>query len=549
MASKSADRAAHAGFTYVIAAYGVKYAAFIAPLLESIEACAAEPAAPGARGLVLYQDLPEREVLALAHAYPGFEFRLHTHATGRDVMHAIPRKMHAWLEGARAFPDRAVAFLDCDTLLMRSIDDVASIDVSSSWDILFTWKDELFPINTGVMLARDGAVAAHVFGAMLTRIERLIADKGAFATAVGSSGAADQHALREIIGFCNYDRTITRPVTHAGVTREVAFRGEPCRVWNETNCRGLDDALRIVHYKTGWHPILLENAPFTRNRPETACAAMFRHWHQTEQASAARIARSLAFEGARRAFDCFQTIAGGYEERGILHSEMLAVCGVSDLLNVDVVIESGRCRGQSTLVLSRYFEGRDVKIVSIELMKDENAPFAEARLAHFANTQLLYGDVNDLLPGILAQHAGKRVALLLDGPKGQPALDIARAMFAQHPNLVCAFVHDMRLDTPQRPAAEREPMRSFFTDDEGYLRAFSALDGACMPGPGQPITMHTWRPFMKGEDRIPAYGPTLGVFFGRPAGEARFASAPAQGTAANTNPAAHAVQHTVAEKV
>lgn len=507
---------------FVTAVYGGKYAAFLAPWLQALRESGGEGAR--AEGLVLYQDVPEREIEALRGAYAGFEFVPHGvpgDGETSDIMRTIPRKFHAWLEGAKRastrWAGRPVVFMDCDAVVYREMGE--ALEDGSDWDVLFTWKDEVFPINTGVMAARSGAVAAHVFGAVLARVESILADKGRFAQAVGSSGAVDQHALREIIGFCNYDAAFHRPVTVNGETREVVFRGEPCRVFNETNCRAIegDEELRVIHYKTGWHPILLEGKEFTKNRPEAACGQMFKHWHALEERAGAHVAASLVKGAAREHVERFVDIAGGYEERGILHSEMLAVCGVSAAMGADVVIESGRCRGQSTLVLAKFFKGTKTKVVSIELEKDENAAFAEERLRPYGHVELLYGPAAAHLPEILGRFPGKKVTLLLDGPKGLEAIALARTAMVNSPEIMATFIHDMRIDQPQRKAVMEEPFRTFFTDDPAYVREFGNLDEACLPRQGQGITMHTWRPFMKGNDKIPAYGPTLAVLLPRPA--------------------------------
>ncbi|HYE62350.1 MAG TPA: class I SAM-dependent methyltransferase [Phycisphaerales bacterium] len=519
---------------FITAAYGHKYAAFLAPLLHSLRENSPED--QPAHGLVLYQDIPQREIDILKLAYPTFSFAHHDFplrtqsssgepdaSSGEDVMHTIPRKFHAWLEGAKRFPARPLVFLDCDTVLFRPLAD--ALDNGADWDILFTWKDELFPINTGVMAARRGDVAAHVFAAILARIESTLADKQAFARAVGSSGAVDQHALRELIGFCNYDATFHRDITRNGDTRSIVFRGEPCRVFNETNCRAIDNNpdLRIIHYKTGWHPILLEGKEFTKNRPETACAQMFKHWHALEDRASAHTAATIVKHAARQHVERFLDIAGGYEERGILHSEMLAVCATSAALDADIIIESGRCRGQSTLVLAKFFENTRTKIISIELEKDENAAFAEQRLAPYKHVELLYGPAAAHLPTLLARYHDKKITLLLDGPKGLEAIALARTSMQQAPHIAATFIHDMRIDQPQRAAIAAEPFRTFFTDDPAYIREFGNLDEACLPRQGQPITIHTWRPYMKGNDKIPAYGPTLAVLLPRPARDANTA--------------------------
>jgi hypothetical protein len=509
---------------YVITVYGDKYAAFLGPLLESILDRSAPTQSPsGPIGTVIWQNIRPSEVALLQRFYPNFEFVESSFPSGDDIMHAIPRKMYAWLQGAQRFPDEPVCFVDCDTVLHRPVEEL----FDGTWDILFTWKDELYPINTGVMMARKGEIAAHLFAAMLTRIERKLSSKYEMQVAVGSSGAADQHALREIIGFCNYDRTFSRNVSHEGVDREIRLRGVPCEQFNQTNCRPLTPDLRIIHYKTGWHPILLENAAFTANRPEAACAQMFQYWHELEERASSTGLQRLVQHAARQARSDFQKICGGYEERGILHSEMLAVCGLCRELGVERIIESGRCRGQSTLVLSRFFEGSPVRIDSIDFARDENAAFAEERLRPYAATTLHYGNSQRLIPQLLAESPQKPTAILLDGPKGFEALELARRCFAEHPNIVAVFIHDMRRGTPQRDQSPALPFRTFYTDESGYLDEFASIDDACLPSDPAGITEHTWRPNHKGLDPIPSYGPTLLVAVPRPA-KALFLSKPIQ---------------------
>jgi len=496
---------------FVVTVYGPKYAAFLGPHLTSlVETYPALETTGGAGILVLWQDVPAREVAALRAAFPCACFIETAFPTGDDIMHAIPRKVHAWLAGAESaaedYPDRPVVFIDCDAMLIRPIDDLLAGD----WDVIFTWKDEVYPINTGVMVAREAAAAAHLFRAMLPRIERMVARKEDLAMAVGSSGAADQHALREIIGFCNYDRTFPRAVTVGQTTREIIFRGEPCRILNETRCVPIGSFLRVVHFKTGWHPILLDGKAFTANRPRAACAEMFALWNGLVLRAEARIAASIVHVGAARAVDRFRTIAGGYEERGVLHSEMLAVCSAFEALGVDVVIESGRCRGQSTRILAEFFAGAPTKVVSVELVRDANADFAETRLGGYGNVELLYGDTERMLPELLERFRGRRIGLLLDGPKGVAALSLSRRAFESSPDVAVSCIHDMRIDFPQRAAAADYPFRAFFTDEAEYRGLYAALDDACLPT-GE-ITVHTWRPFKKGHEDVDGYGPTLGVF-------------------------------------
>lgn len=489
---------------FVTTIYGAAYAPFLGAHLHSIAR-----AYPRARGVVLWQDLPEAEVAVLALAFPAWRFEKTNLPMHGDVNQRIPRKLHAWKKACELCPEAPVCFIDCDTLVVRPLPELEQ----DGWDIVYTWKDEVFPINTGVMLARSPGAAAALFTEMAERVERIVSDAGRLAQAVGASGAADQHALREIVGFCNYDKDVTRSMGG----RELVFRGVPCKRLNETNCRPITPDLSVIHYKTGWHPILWEGKPFTANRPEHKCREMLEYWRATEREAHAGIAKAAVNHACRGARPRFAPVADGYEERGILNSEMLAVCGLCSALNVDVVIESGRARGQSTLVLGRYFAGTSTRIVSVELYRDADAEFAESRLAAFPNVELKYGDSLALLPRLAQEMAGLRIAVLLDGPKGQTAIDLARALMAQSPSVVAAFLHDTRRDTPQRASLESMGSRVFFTDDEVYVAEFGALDESCAPRPGAAITEHTWRPRMKGHDAIPSYGPTLAVMLPTPA--------------------------------
>ena len=488
---------------FITTIYGAGYAPFLGPHLHSIAR-----AYPDARGTVLWQDVHESEIALLSLAFPNWTFSRTSLSHGSEVHQRIPRKLHAWRQACAHCPDAPLCFLDCDTLVVRPFDDL----LSPGWDILYTWKDELFPINTGVLVARGPRAAEALLADLTLRVERIVSDPARLNQALGSSGAADQHALRELIGFCNYNGDALRTVGG----RELVFRGIPCRRLNETNCRPITPDLCVIHYKTGWHPILWEGKPFTANRPESRCREMLDHWRAAEAQAHAHVAKSVVFAAARRFRSRFERVADGYEERGILNSEMLAVCALCESLGVDAILESGRARGQSTLVLARYFQNSPTTITSVELYRDEAAEFAEPRLAPFQHVHLLYGDSTGLLPELVRSLAGKRIAVLLDGPKGQMAIDLAQSLMELSPDVVAAFLHDTRRQTPQRASLEALKARVFFTDDPAYAGEFGPLDESCKPGVGDPITEHTWRPGMKGHDPIPSYGPTLAVMLPRP---------------------------------
>lgn len=485
---------------FVTTVYGSDYLPFLAPHLYSVSQCH-----PGATKLVLWQDLPPHEIDLLSRAFPDSRFLQIEEDTDGDLNQKIARKLHCWHLACHLYPDDPLCFIDCDTLLVKPIGRFLTPD----FDVLFTWKNEVFPINTGVVLVRNGRTADPVFDEWATLTESIVTNSLALSKALAVSGAADQHALREIIGFVNYDGVFTRTV----LDRAVVFKGVPCRLLNETNCVPLTDETYIIHYKAGWHPIILHREEFSEHRPEDKCREMYNLWLKISAEANGMVGRALVTHSTRKYVDRFREVIDSYEERGILHSEMLAVCAVCDELDVEVIIESGRCRGQSTLVLARYFQGHDTTIISIELERDENALFAAQRLAPYNHVQLIYGDSQSIMPTLIQQLTDKRIAILLDGPKGQVAIDLLRGLLSDWAHIVSAFFHDTRKATPQRCSLEDVFARVVFTDDEEYVRSYAKLDLACLPKPGDPITIHTWRPYMKGDEPIDSYGPTLAIVF------------------------------------
>lgn len=194
-----------------------------------------------------------------------------------------------------------------------------------------------------------------------------------------------------------------------------------------------------------------------------------------------------------------------YEPRGILHSEMALIIHICRRLGIEVVIESGRARGQSTAMLAKYLP--DAEVYSFELRQTPDEDFARARLGGFANVSLLFGNGSEMVP--LAAHGfGKPAAILLDGPKGAAAVEILVKSFA-NPNVRVGFIHDMRrLDhgapSPHRADAIARLPNHAFSDDPRIVSAASWMDAAILAAGGPCGAGH--------EVEFGSYGPTVGVF-------------------------------------
>jgi hypothetical protein len=140
------------------------------------------------------------------------------------------------------------------------------------------------------------------------------------------------------------------------------------------------------------------------------------------------------------------------------------------------ILESGRARGKSTMILARCFP--ESRVVSLEFDREsENAAAAEEKLKPFENVDLLYGDSCEILP----KRLGSGDAVLIDGPKEFRALELALNLLRT--GKPCAvFVHDFPPDSLWRKFVERHWPSAFFGDDPAF-KSFRELDQERDPRP------------------------------------------------------------------
>lgn len=179
-------------------------------------------------------------------------------------------------------------------------------------------------------------------------------------------------------------------------------------------------------------------------------------------------------------------------------------------LDIRVVVESGRARGQSTYMLAKYLP--DVEIHSVELRDHPDEVIARERLAEFKNVHLISGDGAELLPYFAQKGCqGIRTAILCDGPKGKAAVDIIAQCFAS-PWVQVGFIHDMRkLDhggpSPHRAAAISAFKHHAFSDEDRLVTSSSWMDANVIAAGGPCGPAH--------QAEFGSYGPTVGVFINK----------------------------------
>jgi Methyltransferase domain len=144
---------------------------------------------------------------------------------------------------------------------------------------------------------------------------------------------------------------------------------------------------------------------------------------------------------------------------GIWESEMFLFFAAVQPYAPRQILESGRARGKSTLILARCFP--NARIISVELERgSDNALAAEAKLNQCKNVELLYGDSRQIVPDRL--QLGD--AVLIDGPKDFRGIELALELLRTCKP--CAvFVHDFPPASPWRKFVERHWPAAFFGDD------------------------------------------------------------------------------------
>lgn len=136
--------------------------------------------------------------------------------------------------------------------------------------------------------------------------------------------------------------------------------------------------------------------------------------------------------------DEFDKVAGlaPYRRKGMFYSEVFLFLQACQRQRVDLIIESGVKFGMSTRLLSGAGPG---EIISI----DRDGILLDAAL--YPNVRMIQSDSRVAVPQLLKQ-AGweppRRVGVLIDGPKGQAALDL-KEVCLRWPACRLVGVHDV----------------------------------------------------------------------------------------------------------
>lgn len=177
-----------------------------------------------------------------------------------------------------------------------------------------------------------------------------------------------------------------------------------------------------------------------------------------------------------------------YELKGIFHSELLMLCSIITYLMPEQVIESGRARGQSTEIIGRWTESRQIKFHSIESNSmREDYDVALKRLEGI-DVALHLGDAFEWMPKLIGS---KTTICLIDGPKGANMWKLFKQV-SKIPNVIGVAMHDAYWESTIRNNLEREYKGKYLiSDDPEFVKEFKELDEECW-------RVHPFRPFESG---------------------------------------------------
>lgn len=489
-----------------ITAYGLQYEPFLQTCLESLLSTTSEPFVD-----VWISEMSEHSLAFLEIAFPTVHFtKVKSHVESASYAARVSRKLDHWSEWFQTSNDGDHCFLiDADTLVKGN--PFPFLDGTS--DILFTYKHEHWPLNVGVIGAVSSARTRRFFHSWRHDIDEVLQSSNATEHAVRVAGAVDQYVF---LSYLKQGSDAPRTQQHflsAGPYKvqidndQFVFKGVPCSLLNETNSVSYDNEAAILHYKANMRQVIEGDGAFNDARSKESSGDMFGMWETVYQSFGERSVTPF-IAGCRSAIaqQELDTVRGvTLENRGVLNSEAALFAATCRRLGIEVIIESGRARAQSTTLISRLLP--EAVIHSIESSSDSDAVFGIARLKNHPNVVLHQGDARRVAPRLLAAET-RRVALFIDGPKGLQAVRLAQKIIASNAQVLLVGIHDMHAkDTTNRGRpnfARVHFAHAFdmicFTDVPAIIDAYSDLDDGSGHTPGQ-----------KGPWDLGSYGPTLGI--------------------------------------
>ncbi|MBL7131191.1 MAG: hypothetical protein ISS45_07305 [Candidatus Omnitrophica bacterium] len=224
---------------------------------------------PDSRITVFWQDIEERFIRNIIKAFKHVTFIETNFDLTTDPIKKISSKTLFWNYAAQIYPHNNICFLDVDTLVIKNIGHFFEKD----FDIVFTYKDDQFPLNTGVMLCKSDKYPLF-FQRWEEDTFKIITSPDLNKKANSPEypyGGADQMSFYEMLRY-NSNQTEYFISTNG---QKLLLKGLPCEILNETGSKPITKSTHIIHYKGGWQPILIDGKNFSKIRNKNESWEMY----------------------------------------------------------------------------------------------------------------------------------------------------------------------------------------------------------------------------------------------------------------------------------
>ena len=167
-----------------------------------------------------------------------------------------------------------------------------------------------------------------------------------------------------------------------------------------------------------------------------------------------------------------------WQRKGMFPSEVLAFCTLAKRLGLSQIFESGMAMGYSTEILATLLK---LPITSFDLAGYGlwRHWLTRIRLIKYRNVEICRGNSKVMLPPILEQSkGGDQVGLIIDGPKGQAAVKLARTLAQRFSQIRLIGIHDVGQgrDSEFRRLYQDLGWQGFVTDDQQFRNYVGILD-------------------------------------------------------------------------
>jgi hypothetical protein len=167
-----------------------------------------------------------------------------------------------------------------------------------------------------------------------------------------------------------------------------------------------------------------------------------------------------------------------WQRKGMFPSEVLAFCTLAKRLGLNRIFESGMAMGYSTEILTTLLKS---PITSFDLAGYGlwRHWLTRIRLRKYKNLDIYRGNSKVMLPPMLEQSKGDdRVGLIIDGPKGLAAVELADTLARRFSQIRLIGIHDIGQgrDSEFRRLYQGLGWQGFATDDQQFRAHVGILD-------------------------------------------------------------------------